>query len=401
MSFRLPFHGILILLAAVLSSGTAWASQGDDQLRGFGILGDSGSDEFRADDDRGGEHASTTLNWAELLVRYRGLNLGPWGKWNEPRRSGYAYNWARSGATTADIVRSGQVAGLSQQVAAGKVSTVVLMVGANDFAIWNGSYEAVYEGRIRGSALKSKLQAILENIHDAVDEIQAAGPTKIFVATLIDRGVAARFQKAFPDAIKRRRITDAVIVLNAGIRRLSIERGLFLVDQFAVGQALLSRVVENGRVAIGGNRSASSSRVMSRTTSCLGMTSISGPWDQVCWPISSLRLSEPLVFALPPLMSMNSFAWPAFNSNKPRRAIDPMQVEPAGRSEASLERRAATPKARTVDAAIPYPGSEEKIRQEDPSLRRGAGGASTPANIHSVAGFGVSRPARRPMGTLR
>jgi hypothetical protein len=30
---------------------------------GFGVLGDSSSDEYQADDNRGGAYAATTLNW--------------------------------------------------------------------------------------------------------------------------------------------------------------------------------------------------------------------------------------------------------------------------------------------------------------------------------------------------
>src|SRR5215208_170589 len=44
---------------------------------GIGILGDSNSDEYQADDGRGGKYNATTLNWVELLVRDRGLNFGP------------------------------------------------------------------------------------------------------------------------------------------------------------------------------------------------------------------------------------------------------------------------------------------------------------------------------------
>src|SRR5215208_7833135 len=60
---------------------------------GIGVLGDSTSDEYRADDARGGEYGETTLNWVELLVRNRGLNFGQWGSWEEPRRAGYEYHW--------------------------------------------------------------------------------------------------------------------------------------------------------------------------------------------------------------------------------------------------------------------------------------------------------------------
>jgi hypothetical protein len=87
---------------------------------GFGVLGDSGSDEYRADDDRGGAYATTTLNWLELLVRHRSFAAGPWGTRPSPRRTGYEYNWALSHRR--------------------RRSWAFLMVGANDFAMWNDTY---------------------------------------------------------------------------------------------------------------------------------------------------------------------------------------------------------------------------------------------------------------------
>ena len=74
---------------------------------GLGVLGDSNSDEYRADDDRGGQYAAVTFSWVELIAARRGLNLGAWGTWGEPRRTGFKYNWSRSGATVHDAIDIG------------------------------------------------------------------------------------------------------------------------------------------------------------------------------------------------------------------------------------------------------------------------------------------------------
>src|SRR5512140_2425810 len=42
---------------------------------GLGVLGDSNSDEYRADDNRGGQYASVTLSWVELIAARRGVNF--------------------------------------------------------------------------------------------------------------------------------------------------------------------------------------------------------------------------------------------------------------------------------------------------------------------------------------
>ena len=58
------------------------------EIIGMGILGDSQSDEYRADDNRGDNYPSVTYNWVEILSQHRHLNFGTWGTRAEPRRTG-------------------------------------------------------------------------------------------------------------------------------------------------------------------------------------------------------------------------------------------------------------------------------------------------------------------------
>ena len=65
---------------------------------GIGVLGDSYSDEYQFyPPDR-----TTARNWVEILAATRGLDFGPYAAASrgEPRNQGYAFNWARSDATT-------------------------------------------------------------------------------------------------------------------------------------------------------------------------------------------------------------------------------------------------------------------------------------------------------------
>jgi hypothetical protein len=50
-------------------------------IKGIGVIGDSLSDEYQADDYRGYEYAPTTLNWIEQLVKSRRMNFGTWNTW--------------------------------------------------------------------------------------------------------------------------------------------------------------------------------------------------------------------------------------------------------------------------------------------------------------------------------
>jgi hypothetical protein len=71
----------------------------------LGAMGDSLTDEYW---DSGVSTFAT--NWPDLLVRYRGVDMGPtaaqaWvGTWGSPRNKGYEYNWALAGATTASLL---------------------------------------------------------------------------------------------------------------------------------------------------------------------------------------------------------------------------------------------------------------------------------------------------------
>jgi hypothetical protein len=237
----------LMMLAAMLPTAVLAQS-----APGIGILGDSASDEYRADNNRGGAYAATTFNWMELLARYRGLDFGPWGTRSAPRRTGYAYNWAISGATSAEVISGGQAAGLAGQVAAGQVSTVVVMVGANDFALWNGTYAEVYDGSVSGTALTGKISGIVSNIRLATETVQAAGPVTIFVATLADRSTTPAFEAAFPDPVKRQRVTAAIVAVNNALRAMALQRGAVILDVFSLGETLLARIDEYGHLDVGG-----------------------------------------------------------------------------------------------------------------------------------------------------
>src|SRR5690348_14161908 len=85
---------------------------------GIGVLGDSYSDEYQFYPP----HRSSARNWVEILALTRGMNFGEFtaASRGEPRNGGYAYNWARSDATSEDMIATGQHTGLASQVARGE-----------------------------------------------------------------------------------------------------------------------------------------------------------------------------------------------------------------------------------------------------------------------------------------
>ena len=95
-----------------------------------GALGDSYTDEYQFY-PTARTHAR---NWVEQLATAQKASFGAFSRSSrgEPRDQGYAYNWARSDATSSDMVAN-QLPGLAAQVASGTVHYAWIFVGANDF----------------------------------------------------------------------------------------------------------------------------------------------------------------------------------------------------------------------------------------------------------------------------
>jgi hypothetical protein len=223
----------------------------------LGIMGDSNSDEYRAEDNnRGGKYASTTLNWDEQLQRYRGIDMGAWGKWSGTRRHGYEYNWALTGATAEDVVDTGQSAGLAQQVASGRINTVVLYVGANDFAVWNKTYAKIYAGALAGQTLRNYINRIVSSIATAIDKVRTNDAVNVIVANLQDRGQSSGFIPHFPDPAKRQAASNAIVAVNAGLDIVvGARRHVVLVDLYNYVNAPENKARINlarGTIAVGG-----------------------------------------------------------------------------------------------------------------------------------------------------
>jgi phospholipase/lecithinase/hemolysin len=144
----------------------------------IGILGDSYSDEYQFyPPDR-----TKARNWVEILAALRGLDFGAFSlaSRGEPRNQGFAYNWARSDASTDDLIAAGQHTGLSAQVARGEVGLVMVSIGGNDFI------RALQSPDPRG-ALERMLPRTLSNYRVAVETILAArDDVKVVLATLSD-----------------------------------------------------------------------------------------------------------------------------------------------------------------------------------------------------------------------
>lgn len=220
-------------------------------VAGFGVLGDSNSDEYCGTDQRGGSFAEHTLGWVEQFAWRRGLNFGMWGEWGEPRREGFEYNWARSGATAESLLSEGQHTGLAEQVAAGQVSHVLYWIGTNDFSTHSGQYAEIYSGRLAGDALRARIAGVVAEVRTAIETVTAAGPVRLVVVTMPDEGAVPVTLSAYPNPLKRQRVTHAIDAVNEGVLRVAAEHGVAVVDINDVVRRLLTRMGLDGRLKVG------------------------------------------------------------------------------------------------------------------------------------------------------
>jgi phospholipase/lecithinase/hemolysin len=167
-----PLAMTLAVLGCLPSQGLAQSPGG------IGVLGDSYSDEYQFyPPDR-----ATARNWVEILSATRGLDFGQFSPTTrgEPRNQGYEFNWARSDATTDDLLRTGQHTGLAAQIARGEVSVAVVFIGGNDFINALKSPDPL-------PTLERVLPQALANFRTAVATLRAADPkAKLVLATVPD-----------------------------------------------------------------------------------------------------------------------------------------------------------------------------------------------------------------------
>lgn len=202
------------------------------RLKGVAVIGDSTSDEYRGDDQRGLTYAPTTLNWVEILEKYRDINFGPWGIWGEPRRTGYAYDWARTGATVNSMLESGQDVGVAKQVREGKVNLVIIAIGANDYApyITPDGYDAIYNGSVTDEQLLRKNNRVVADIKTAIDTIRRRGNVPILLIKIPDWGKHLGIKVAFPLPDRRQRVSEAITAVNNNLQKIAEERGIRTLD---------------------------------------------------------------------------------------------------------------------------------------------------------------------------
>jgi hypothetical protein len=212
--------------------------QASAQLK-MGALGDSLTDEYFED---GYGYA---YNWVQHLVA-RGIDFGATavaanqagGTWGEPRRTGYRYNWARSGATSTTLLSQGQHTGLAGQAMSDGVTHAVLWVGANDFHFGPlGPYHAIYSQFWTSQQIQDHIDTAAANINAAITELRSAG-LKVVLVNVPDYGFSPAVNVLYTSADGRQRVRNAIASLNVKLNAIASEHEVMLVNMFDLMEAI-------------------------------------------------------------------------------------------------------------------------------------------------------------------
>jgi lysophospholipase L1-like esterase len=191
---------------------------------GIATLGDSLTDTYV-----NRPYAGDNLSWTDQLTRLRSSAIT-------------LYNEAVAGTTSDTLLTQGQPTAAANLVSAGAVKYVSLMVGANDMGAFLQS--VLSNGPRDPAPLVSNLVA---NIKTALDTIQSAGKVAVVLGNVPDIGVTPFFRSALagqPALLQM--VTDVTRSANAQIQALARQRGIPVVDLFALDN------LSKGTVTVGG-----------------------------------------------------------------------------------------------------------------------------------------------------
>jgi lysophospholipase L1-like esterase len=224
----------LLIAFAILRCGSGWAALGK-----LGAMGDSLTDEYWDDGV-----SSYATNWAQLVVVFRGIDMGPTAAqagtntWGSPRNAGYKYNWARGGATTTTLLSQGQHTGLKSQVSSEGVSSGVLAIGPNDFGPGSSAFNNLYNGTWSAAQIQSYVNQAVNNIETALATVRTAG-VSVVLANVIDPSPTPYTVSLYPNATNRDRVSAAVRSVNGGMSNLAQKYQVPLMDWNGLTTAIL------------------------------------------------------------------------------------------------------------------------------------------------------------------
>lgn len=245
----------LCRLLSLAAAGALATSTTRGDVGAVGAMGDSLTDEYYEG------LAGYAETWLEQLVSHRAISAGPTapqdnqpgGTWGEPRRTGYEYNWARSGADSVTLLSEGQDTGLAAQVVPEGITHAVLAIGSNDFNPTGSAYFGIYYGFWSQSQIDDHVAATIANIETAVATMDATDADLVLVSVL-DFGVVPAVWDSifFGNPTNREKVADAIREVNYGLVDIARNHQLAMVDAFGFARTLFGPHADlNPTVTIG------------------------------------------------------------------------------------------------------------------------------------------------------
>jgi lysophospholipase L1-like esterase len=219
------------------------------QIGALGVMGDSLSDEYSEE-----TYGAYATNWVPQLVTYRGINVGPTaaeagqpgGTWGTPRRTGYQFDWAFSGDTSADLLSHGQHTGLAAQVVPDGITHAVLAIGANDFNpdflnYTPNAYYNIYRNNNGWTTnqINAYVAQLLTNIETAIATVATTG-VRLVVFNILDYGKTPATYNFFlyANGGQRERVSAVIQQANGGLAFLAQKYQVPLVDAFKLQKTI-------------------------------------------------------------------------------------------------------------------------------------------------------------------
>jgi hypothetical protein len=219
-----------------------------------GALGDSYTDEYRFYPP----DLSHARNWVEILSATRRVNFGKFSTHSrgEPRDQGFAFNWARYGATSSDMIQN-QLPGLSAQVAAGQMKYAWVFIGGNDFLYFLRDVETGAISLAEAPTMLAQVESqAAANFTTAVRTLLAvSADVRVVVATVPDVSALPIVRLALtvdPQAQSIVAATSrAIATYNSTIQGLAAgNRRIALVD--LAGESAALATIQSSSVSYGG-----------------------------------------------------------------------------------------------------------------------------------------------------
>lgn len=227
------------------------------QLPGLGVFGDSLSDEYLE------QSYNYAKNWVEQSVMIRGVNVGPTAAaagqpgntWGEPRRTGYAANWARAGANSSSLlgIINSNNALIDTQVASNQITHAVIAIGANDFNPGGTAWNNIYAGNWTPLQIQNHRNMVVNNITTIVNTLQSKG-IHLVVSSVPDYGTTPAVRSAYPNATQRQLVTSVINDVNLAVLQLAQSEQIVFADLFGMAEAVFgTNASPNATLTIGGN----------------------------------------------------------------------------------------------------------------------------------------------------